>query len=141
MRGISPTAQDKWVKGTATPKPKPKPAPFRQTVIVAQTYEPFTLTLIHTIARGLSPRRLSHQRIIFDVAEKHGLSVVGIISPCRDSVFVNARVEAYRRLRDELGYSYPKIAKIFNRDHSTVVHACNREANKAKRLARKALAA
>jgi chromosomal replication initiation ATPase DnaA len=140
MRGISPTAQDRWVKGTTMPKPKPKPAPFRQTVIVAQTYEPFTLTLIHTIAKGLAPRRVSHQRIIFDVAEKHGCSVVNMLSPCRDTVFVNARQEAYRRLRDELGYSYPKIAKIFSRDHSTVVHACNREAYKAKRRARKAAA-
>jgi chromosomal replication initiation ATPase DnaA len=137
MRGISPTAQDKWVKGTITPKPKP--VPFRQTVV--GPCEPFTLTLIHTIAKGLSPRRLSHQRIIFDVAEKHGVSTVTMLSPCRDRAFVNAREEAYRRLRDELGYSYPKIAKIFNRDHSTVVHACNREANKAKRRARKALAA
>jgi chromosomal replication initiation ATPase DnaA len=137
MRGISPTAQDKWVKGTITPKPKP--VPFRQTVV--GPCEPFTLTLIHTIAKGLSPRRLSHQRIIFDVAEKHGVSTVTMLSPCRDRAFVNAREEAYRRLRDELGYSYPRIAKIFNRDHSTVVHACNREANKAKRRARKALAA
>jgi chromosomal replication initiation ATPase DnaA len=138
MRGISPTAQDKWVKGTVAPKPKP--TPFRQTVIVGRTYEPFTLTLIHTIAKGLAPRRVSHQRIIFDVAEKHGISTVTMLSPCRDRAFVNAREEAYRRLRDELGYSYPKIARIFNRDHSTVVHACKREAYKAKRRARNAAA-
>jgi chromosomal replication initiator protein len=132
MRGISPTAQDKWVKGTVTPKPKP--VPFRQNVIVA----PFTLTQIHTIATGLAPRRVSHQRIIFDVAEKHGVSVALMLSPCRDRAFVNAREEAYRRLRDDLGYSYPKIAKIFSRDHSTIVHACHRDANKQKRRERKA---
>jgi chromosomal replication initiation ATPase DnaA len=138
MRGISPTAQDKWVKGTITPKPKP--VPYRQIVIVAKT-EPFTLTQIHTIATGLAPRRVSHQRIIFDVAEKHQVPVVDMLSSRRDKIYADAREEAYRRLRNELGYSYPKIARIFNRDHSTVVHACNREAYKAKRQARKALAA
>ena len=29
-------------------------------------------------------------------------------------------------IRQELEYSFPDIAKIFKRDHTTVMHACNK---------------
>jgi chromosomal replication initiation ATPase DnaA len=29
-----------------------------------------------------------------------------------------------RRIRLELGWSYARIGRLFNRDHTTVVHAC-----------------
>jgi chromosomal replication initiation ATPase DnaA len=29
-----------------------------------------------------------------------------------------------KRIRDELGYSYPLIGRIFGRDHVTVIWAC-----------------
>ena len=41
-------------------------------------------------------------------------------------------MEAYPRqmamymIRQELEYSFPDIAKIFKRDHTTVMHACNK---------------
>ena len=36
------------------------------------------------------------------------------------------RQMAMYMIRQELEYSFPDIAKIFKRDHTTVMHACNK---------------
>lgn len=61
--------------------------------------------------------------IIRDVAREHGVSFDDILGPSRNRNVVRPRREAMHRIRQELGYSYPKIGRLFNRDHSTVLWA------------------
>lgn len=46
----------------------------------------------------------------------------------RKSMTFRQRVERnleWKRLRDEKGYSYPRIANLYGVDHSTVIYALN----------------
>jgi hypothetical protein len=68
-------------------------------------------------------------KIIFEVAEKHGLTIADLKGEGRKVPVAIARQEAFWRLRTELGLSYPRIGTIFNgRDHSTVIHGIRRHA-------------
>ena len=61
--------------------------------------------------------------IIRDVAREHGVSFEDIMGPSRNRNCVRPRKAAMSRIRAELGYSYPQIGRLFNRDHSTVMWA------------------
>lgn len=63
------------------------------------------------------------KQILQDVCGEFNVSLVDLKSPCREVRIVRARQEAIYRLRENTTLSFPQIAKIFNRDHSTCVHA------------------
>lgn len=65
-------------------------------------------------------------RIIVEVARKHGILTEDIFSPSRSKSLVLARHEAMRRARQETQCSYPELARIFRRDTSSIVHACRK---------------
>jgi chromosomal replication initiator protein len=65
--------------------------------------------------------RITARQIIDEIAVTHDTTREDIIGPRRYPHLVEARREAMRRVRDELGYSYPQIGRIFNRDHSSVI--------------------
>lgn len=44
-----------------------------------------------------------------------------IKSPCREKYLVDKRKKIAKLLR-EIGYSYPQIGKMMNRDHSSIIH-------------------
>lgn len=46
-----------------------------------------------------------------------------ILSKRRDTTIVRARQAAMCALREVKGFSYPRIGRMFARDHSTVIHA------------------
>lgn len=48
-----------------------------------------------------------------------------ILSKRRDRELVDRRQIIAKRLRSE-GYSYPLIAKVMNRDHSSIMHLCRK---------------
>lgn len=58
--------------------------------------------------------------VVAQVAHKHGLAPKDILSASRTAPIVRARHECWRRLR-ERGWSYPAIARAFDRDHTTVL--------------------
>jgi hypothetical protein len=66
---------------------------------------------------------LPWKRIAIDVARKHGVSFLDLISPRRSQTIVVARHECFWRCRNETTMSLPQIGKRFGgRDHTTVLH-------------------
>ena len=61
--------------------------------------------------------------IIIAVAGKRRVDVDDMLGPSRDAEYVAARRECYRRLRTELGWSLPRIGRVFGRHHATVLYA------------------
>lgn len=61
--------------------------------------------------------------IIREVAAAHHVRVDNITGPSRDRSVVRARCEAMRKVAAEWDWlSYPAIGRLFNRDHTTVMH-------------------
>lgn len=68
-------------------------------------------------------KRPTAREIISKVAKAYGLSVEALTGPSRKRAVVEARWEAMRRLKAETKLSSPQIGALFNRDHTTVLHA------------------
>jgi chromosomal replication initiation ATPase DnaA len=64
------------------------------------------------------------KRIIDEVAAQYKIRAAEMIGPRRHAYLIEPRHVAMRRIRAELGYSYPQIGRLFNRDHSTIIWAC-----------------
>jgi chromosomal replication initiation ATPase DnaA len=63
---------------------------------------------------------------IGELAEKHGYTVEDILGRSRHKKLVAVRLWCVLMLRHK-GYSTTEIGRIMNRDHSTIVHALNKE--------------
>ena len=48
-------------------------------------------------------------------------------SKTRYANVVHVRADIMTRIRDKKGWSLPRIAKFFGKDHTTVMHHCNRK--------------
>ena len=72
---------------------------------------------------GLNP---TPERIMEAVANYFYITVEQMISQNRSKDVAYPRQMAMYMIRQELEYSFPDIAKIFKRDHTTVMHACNK---------------
>ena len=72
---------------------------------------------------GLNP---TPERIMEAVANYFYIPVEQMISQNRSKDVAYPRQMAMYMIRQELKYSFPDIAKIFKRDHTTVMHACNK---------------
>jgi chromosomal replication initiator protein len=64
--------------------------------------------------------------IIALAAAEHGVEFDWLRQERRDAATVAARHAAMQRIRRQLGWSYPRIGRLFNRDHTTVMHACEK---------------
>lgn len=71
-----------------------------------------------------SAKEKKRHEIILDVLHRHGLTMEELISRSRKEHLVDARVEVASRLVD-LGFSYNRIGKVLERDHSTVAFWLN----------------
>lgn len=60
--------------------------------------------------------------IIKEVCLKHGVKVTEIVSPIRSKHIIPARHEAMYRVREERHLSWAQLARLFNRDHTSVIH-------------------
>ena len=65
-------------------------------------------------------------RVLHAVAAYHEIDPVEILSTSRKKHVVKARFEVFYRLRVELNFSYPKIAQLMKKDHTTVLHGVTR---------------
>lgn len=75
------------------------------------------------LPRWYKPRHtlhLSGQQIIARVAALHDLPVDDITGPNRSHKATTARRQAMQELRDR-GLSFPRIGKLLNRHHATVL--------------------
>lgn len=61
-------------------------------------------------------------RVLHAVAKHHNVDVKEVLSPSRRKEIIKARFETFYRLRVDVRMSYEKIAKLMNRDHTTVMH-------------------
>lgn len=111
------------LRGAPPPKPTPvvvapPPAPVAPTEQAIQDAES-----ISALKAG-APR---WKRILHEVAEKHGLGVMDLISSSRSRNVVFARQEAIFRLRMETSLSLPQIGRrLGGKDHTTVLHSIKR---------------
>ena len=72
------------------------------------------------------PGAIRWQRILHAVARQHGIKPEVIRGTSRKKEIIRARFETFYRLRVELSMSYEKIAKLMNRDHTSVLHGVTR---------------
>lgn len=56
------------------------------------------------------------------VADVHNVHIRDLLGTGREKRVVRARAHLYKHARD-MGLSYPRIGKIFGRDHTTIMHA------------------
>ena len=75
------------------------------------------------------------QSIMRDACRKHGITMEELRGTTRRRDIVHARQECFYRMRTEvtaLGrpLSLPRIARLFGRDHSTIVHGIERHAQR-----------
>lgn len=73
------------------------------------------------------------ERIMQAVANYFSIPVDQMLSHSRSKDVAYPRQLAMYMIRLELGYSYPDIAKLFKRDHTTVMHACSKIENECQR--------
>lgn len=69
--------------------------------------------------------------IVDEVAAHYGLDPGLLISPCRVERVFRARIEVAKRLR-AIGYSMPRIGKVLNKDHTSIVYYLGRGKKKPK---------
>lgn len=70
------------------------------------------------------PVSRSHLCVIAaQVMEKHGLASDVFFSRVRTRSIAWARQEAMYRMKEETTASYPQIGRIFDMDHTTIIHA------------------
>lgn len=78
--------------------------------------------LSNTKKRGISPRQILEQTANF-----YDLKMDEILGKKRDKEIVVPRQIAMYLLREELEFSYPKIAReLKKKDHTTAIHACDK---------------
>ena len=90
---------------------------------------------------GLSldePGGIRWMRVMHAVAKSHGISPADIMGESRMRHIVNARFEVFYRLRIDLAMSYTRIATIFSKDHSTIIHGVRKLRSKLLDEAKKA---
>jgi chromosomal replication initiation ATPase DnaA len=67
------------------------------------------------------------------VAEAHGVALREMFSPIREGPIVRARWDCWARLHSH-GLTAKQIGRIFDRDHSTVLHGLKRASELQLRL-------
>lgn len=65
-------------------------------------------------------------RVLHAVAAYHEIDPSEILSTSRKRHVIRARFEVFYRLRVDLNFSYPKIAQLMKKDHTTVLHGVTR---------------
>ena len=77
----------------------------------------------------ISKKRENVKTVLDDVSILYGVPVDDILGKRRLKLIVDARHDAMYRMRNDLRMTYSHIGLIFNRDHSTVIHAVEKVTN------------
>ncbi len=77
-----------------------------------------------------APAKLKGAAIADEVAAKHRMAVTDITGPSRVKAVFWARAELAYRLRMELQWSFPRIGRLLNRDHTTALYQVRQYAKK-----------
>jgi hypothetical protein len=76
------------------------------------------------VPASLPPRSVEISDVIDVVARRFNVEPAALIGTGRAQPETGARQLAMRVAREMTGKSYPEIGRAFNRDHTTVIHAC-----------------
>lgn len=82
---------------------------------------------VKALFKWTAPRSVQRQRmsiIVEAVCAETGVPDYEILGESRIREFVRARQYAMWKCREQ-GYSFPEIGRVFNRDHTTIIHGCN----------------
>ena len=102
-------------------KPPPPPAPPPPAPVIETSYAPAPLPM-----RPKLPRRKTMERIDAICAE-YGVTFEDIASPSRIPKYTKPRFLVCRMLREEMGWSLPRIGRLLGgRDHTTILSAVRR---------------
>lgn len=66
------------------------------------------------------------RQILSEVSRKHEVQEWDVLGQSRQKKVHMARLELYYRVKQLPKWSYPRIGKLFRRDHSTIVHGVKR---------------
>lgn len=72
------------------------------------------------------PKPQTGRSIQLEYCERYGITLTDMLGPCRAKRFAVPRQEAMAEVRKRLGWSYPRIGKLFGKDHSTILWACRK---------------
>ncbi len=111
----------------SVPAPAPAPKPYDD---LAQYREAYANAIPQT-----APSQIA-KRIIEQVCIETGISQDLIKSPIRTNPVSQARQEAIWRIAADTTLSLPQIGRIFNRDHTTILHAIRRMNDKHDAMVR-----
>ncbi len=81
---------------------------------------------INELLGGAEPVSTTVEKIFAAVFRKYQISKEDLVGSKRNKEIAAARHIAVYLIRDLTEMSYPNIAKIFERDHSTIITSCNR---------------
>lgn len=70
--------------------------------------------------------RVEAEDYINPILSKYNVTWEQVFKHNRSPLFILARQEICVRLRDKLHWSYPKIGRLFNRDHATILNSIRR---------------
>ncbi len=87
---------------------------------------------IADLLEGAEPVSITVDKIFSAVYRKYGISKEDLISPKRNKEIANARHVSIYLIREMTEMSFPNIAKIYNRDHSTIMTSYNTAYQKAQ---------
>lgn len=79
---------------------------------------------------------LNMQRVLNAVSARHRLNPLAVRGERRDRKLIVARQECFWLCRERLGFSYPKIARFFHRDHTTILHGCRKHEQRMQQAGR-----
>lgn len=99
---------------------------FRGPIILPSRAEDIT-SLYKLVVNIDHSRTVRAREIIKLCAEKHGVLVSDLLSEQRTNLVAHARQQAMWLIAKETSLSFTQIGRIFDRDHSTVIHAVQRE--------------
>ena len=80
----------------------------------------------------VNQKRATAHSLVELVAAKHGITTKELMSPTRKKNIVEARQEAMYRIKVSTGYSILEIARFFNKDHTTILHAISKYERKSR---------
>lgn len=75
---------------------------------------------------GIVSYSLVVKEIIRDTMERTGYTIEELISDRRHQPLVEARQELYWQIYKNTNWSLPRIGKLFNKDHTTILHGLRR---------------
>lgn len=103
---------------------------FNRVVALSQlTHQPLTPDVAESALSHMRPERskLTEQQIVEAVAKHFGVEVAAFEGKSRSRAIARPRQVAMYLLREEVGASLPQIGALLGgRDHTTVMHGCER---------------